>query len=155
MDPQVAALQNAINRFAAVGGFPRVSVDGLWGSKTRQGVYSALAFIGQGKCYQGICPGADTSRDAARIMTEWDETQAAAGGLAAFIGDAANTLGLPHVASPVPSGGGGPAPIVQVPSLSPTIMDRLRGLSLWQQILLGLAAGLGIIFVANRISKRA
>lgn len=156
MDQAVSALQNAINRFAAVGGFPRVAVDGLWGAKTRQGVFSALAFIGQGKCYQSVCPHEDTSRAAAQIMAQWDETVGSVVGLGEFIGGVADTLGLPHVASPVatPGGGGSPGPIVLPSSGVPMpFLERLRAMPTWQQVLLGIAASLGLILIVNRIKR--
>lgn len=152
MDSTVAALQSAINRFAAVGGFPRVAVDGFWGSKTVQGVFSALAFIGQGKCYQNVCPHPDTSRQAASVMAQWDESANAARGLTDFLNDVATTLGLPLVASPVPTTTPGPI-VLPDSALQLTIFDRLRALSLWQQVLLGIAAGLGLILVVNRIKR--
>lgn len=152
MDSAIAALQSAINRFAAVGGFPRVVVDGLWGTQTRAGVYSALAFIGQGKCYQNVCPHPEASSQAARVMAQWDETPAAAKGLAEFISEIANTLGLPLVASPVPTSPA-PPPLVPQPSTSATILYRLRALPLWQQIALGIAGSLVLIFLAGRFKR--
>lgn len=156
MDPAVSALQNAINRFAAVGGFPRVDVDGLWGTKTRQGAYSALAWVGKGTCYQHACPDQDTATSAAGIIAQWDEGQTAARGLAEFLAGVADDLGIPHVAAPVPSGGGIPiptGPIVHVSSYSTSIIERIKMLPLWQQVGLGLLMGLGLIIVVNRVRR--
>jgi hypothetical protein len=150
MDGAVATLQNTINRFAVVGGFPRVSVDGFWGAQTKQGVYSALAFVGQGKCYQVACPDADTSRSAAGIMATWDESLNAARGLGEFLGRVADDLGLPLVAAPIPGTGTGPGPIVAPTVYQPGLVERLKMLPLWQQLVLGIAGGLMMIFVVNR-----
>lgn len=151
MDASVAALQSTINRFAVVGGFPRVGVDGLWGTQTRQGAYSALAFVGQGKCYQTACPDADTSKAAAGVMAQWDEKPSAAKGIAEFLARVADDLGMPHVAAPVVTA---PGPIVPVPMAKPSVLERLKALLLWQQIAIGVAAGLGLIWFANRVSAR-
>jgi hypothetical protein len=152
MDPTISALQATINRFAVVGGFPRVDVDGGWGPKTRQGVYSALAWVGQGKCYQQACPTPETTKAAAGVIAAWDETMASARGLNEFLAGVANELGIPHVASPVPSGGGVPGGVLtRLPSFSMGLLDRFKMMPIWQQIAIGVAAGLGLIFVANRI----
>jgi hypothetical protein len=151
MDSSVAALQATVNRFAAVGGFPRVGVDGLWGQQTQQGTYKALAFVGQGKCYQTACPDADTSKAAAGVMAQWDEKPSAAKGIAEFLARVADDLGMPHVAAPVVTP---PGPIVQVPAYKPSILERFKALVLWQQITIGVAAGLGLIWFANRVSRR-
>lgn len=156
MDPTVATLQSAINRFAVVGGFPRVAVDGMWGTNTKQGVYSALSYIGQGKCYQTACPDGETARTAAGVMAEWNERQDAAKGLAEFIGGVADELGIPLVAAPIPSSGGGipssgSIPIVRPPAFQASIVDRFKALPFWQQIAFGVLAGLGLIFVVNRV----
>lgn len=152
MDQAVATLQNAINRFAAVGGFPRVGVDGLWGTQTKTGVRNALLWIGQSKCYQSSCTDPNDAATATGLLAQWDESSSAAKGLGAFLVRVADDLGVPHVAVPVITGGGGggitPS---RLPAHGLAIMDRLRALSLWQQILLGFAAGLGLIYVAKRI----
>lgn len=154
MDPAVAALQNAINRFAVVGGFPRVTVDGFWGPQTKQGVYSALTFIGQGKCYQTACPDAETAKTAAGVMAEWNESINAVRGLTEFIGGVADELGLPLVATPIPGSGVKPpssVPIVRIPAFQVSLVDRFKTLPLWQQVTLGVLAGIGLIFVVNRV----
>lgn len=149
MDPAVATLQSTINRFAAVGGFARVGVDGIWGSRTQQGAYDALAFIGQGKCYRTACPDDTTSKAAAGLMVQWDGAPNAARGLNEFIAHVADELALPLVAAPIPvptrSG-----PIVHVPVLQASLLERFKAWPLWQQIAVGVLAGFGLIFVANR-----
>lgn len=155
MDTGVATLQNTINRFAVVGGFPRVDVDGLWGSQTKQGVRSTLYWIGQGKCYQTACVIPEDSHTAAGLITQWDESMTAARGLAEFFGRIANDLGIPLVAAPVPSGGGAPGPIVNVPpAFQVSLVDRFKLLPLWQQVAMGLVTGLGLIFVVNKLRAR-
>lgn len=154
MSSAVSALQNTINRFAVVGGFPRVAVDGAWGSATKQGIYSTLSWIGQGKCYQTACAIDEDAKTAGQLITQWDKSPNAAQGFSDFFGRVADDLGIPHVPAPVVTGGGstpGPLPI----AFKPSLMDRLRALTVWQQVLIGVAAGLGLILVANRIKKRS
>lgn len=147
MDPAVATLQSTINRFAAVGGFARVGVDGIWGSRTQQGAYDALAFIGQGKCYRTACPDDTTSKAAAGLMVQWDGAPNAARGLNEFIAHVADELALPLVAAPIPgSGASDPGPIV----LQASLVERFKAWPLWQQITMGVLAGFGLIFVARR-----
>lgn len=156
MDSTVAALQSAINRFAVVGGFPKVDVDGLWGSKTKAGVYSSLAFIGQGKCYQSACPDSDTSKTAATLMAQWDESINAAKGLAEFLNGTANELGMPLVAAPV-----SPPPFVppsgQLPTnyspMAMSVLDKFKALPLWQRIAIGALGALGMIWAFNRFKR--
>lgn len=152
MDGAVAALQSVINRFAVIGGFARVSVDGFWGAQTKQGVFSALAFVGQGKCYQAACPDSDTSRAAAGIMATWDESLNAARGLSEFLARVADDLGLPLVAAPIPGTGttSTPGPIVVTTAYHPGLIERLKLLPFWQQLALGILGGLMLIFVVNR-----
>lgn len=152
MDASVASLQNAINRFAAVGGFPRVAVDGLWGQKTKNGVVSSLSFIGQGKCYRTLCPIESAMDTAATLITTWNESVGTARSMAEFLTGVANQLGLPHVATPITTPGG-PAPIVLVPSTSVSLFERFRAMPTWQQLFLGAASALLLIFVANRFKR--
>lgn len=155
MDTGVAALQSAINRYAAIGGFSRVTVDGLWGAKTRQGVFSSLAWIGQGKCYKSACVPNEDASTAGRLMVEWDESMNAARGLAEFLGRVADDLDIPLVAAPVPGSGGAiplpTGPLVPVPAIQASLVERFKTLPLWQQIAAGVLAGLGLIFVVNRV----
>jgi len=157
MDPAVTALQNVINRFAAVGGFPRVAVDGLWGANTKQGAYASLAWVATGKCYQSICPSAETSSTATGVMAQWgqqDSSVTSAKGLAEFLVGVAEEVGLPHVAAPVPGGGGGVPPISVVHSpygAQTSLFMRFRLLPFWQQLALGALTALGLIWISNRL----
>jgi hypothetical protein len=158
MDPSVTTLQNAINRFAAVGGFSKVDVDGAWGAKTKQGVYSSLAFIGQGKCYQGNCPDNNTSKNAAALMAQWDESMNAAKGLAEFLNGVANELGMPLVASPVSPGS---LPIPGSGILHPSNygamaswVDKFAMLPLWQRVAIGALGALGLVWAVNRFKGK-
>lgn len=156
MAADVATLQNAINRFAVVGDFPRITVDGFWGDRTKQGVFSALAFIGQGKCYRQACPDDETSRAAASIMAQWDESLSAARGLAEFLGQVADDLGLPLVAAPItpiPTPIPAAGTITPIPGTQPGLLERFKLWPFWQQIALGLTLGLGLIFLANRLGE--
>lgn len=156
MDPAVAALQSAINRFAAVDGFARVAVDGFWGAKTKQGVYDALAFVGQGKCYRSVCIDEDMARSAAGIMAQWDQSMNAARGLAEFLTGAANELDLPHVAAPLPSPAPAPAPgpiVPTAPAFQMSLVERFRFLPLWQQIAISALGAIGLIFLVSRIKR--
>jgi len=157
MDPSVTALQNAINRFAVVGGFSKVVVDGAWGSSTKQGVYSSLAFIGQGKCYQNACPDDATSKSATTLMAQWDESLNAAKGLAEFLNGIANELGMPLVASPITTSGGFPGNALPLPAygaMAMSVLDRFKMLPLWQRVVLGAAGALGLIWAVNRFKGK-
>lgn len=156
----VAALQSAVNRFAAIGGFPKVAVDGFMGPATRQGTYSALAWIGQGKCYQEACAEGEIASTAAGIMADWDETASAAKGIAEFLGNVANDLGIPHAPAPVPGGGGLPVPgggtltPLPNPGYAASLVESFKRMPLWQQIALSLLGSVGLIWVVSKISNR-
>jgi hypothetical protein len=159
MDPAVTALQNVINRFAAVGGFPRVAVDGLWGADTKQGAYASLAWVATGKCYQSICPGAETSETATSVMAQWAQqgsSATSAKGLAEFLVGAAEETGLPHVAAPITGAGGGIPPISVVHNsygAQTSLVTRFRLLPFWQQLALGALTALGLIWFSNRLKR--
>jgi hypothetical protein len=150
MAGEVATLQNTINRYAVVGGFARVAVDGFWGEQTRQGVRNALGFVGQARCYKLACPDDETARAALDVIARWDEGASAVPGLVEFLGGVADDLGLPLVAAPISSSA--PSPIVPHVMYQASLVQRLKMLPLWQQITLGVATSLGLIFLVNYLS---
>lgn len=147
MSADVSALQNAVNRFAAVGNFPKLAVDGQFGALTRAGTTSALRWIATSNTF---------SRMAAEgLLDTWDGMADSAAGLATFLTQTADTVGLPHVASPIVM----PTTIPSVPLIPSTalatisVFDRFRAWPLWQQLVTGAFAAISMIWVANRIKR--
>ncbi len=100
-DASVAALQSAVNRFAAVGGFNRVSVDGLWGPNTVNATYKTLAWMAAGACAPTGCIDDEDASTANTLVSRWDQSAGSASGLSAFITQAADEIGLAYVGVPV------------------------------------------------------
>lgn len=154
-DANVAALQSAVNRFAAVGGFGKVSVDGLWGPNTINATYKTLAWMAAGACAPAGCIDDDDAATANALVSRWDQSAGSAGGLTTFITHAADEIGLPYVATPVPS-------TTPIPSASPApwqppapgIWERLRSIPTWQKVGLGLVFGFGALWMYNNVIKR-
>lgn len=155
-DANVAALQNVVNRFVAVG-FVAIPVDGVWGPKTQQGVYTTLGLIQRGTCAGSGCPSDDASSTAEGLVARWDGTPSTARGLQEFLNRVADDMGLAHVAAPMPaSHSGGIFPNTVALPTSPfhyggaSIMEAWTTLPLWQRIVLGVAAGFGLLWIHKK-----
>lgn len=160
-DSRVFALQNTVNRYAAVAGFVQLKQDGLWGSKTQQAVRSALSWISRGSCTDEVCVGDDDAASAAQLVSQWDGTATSAGGMETFLDRVGDTIGLPHIAVPIITAGGAAAnyaanalaPLNQ-PSWLTKLVDAWKSLATWQKIGLGVLFGFGAMWLHKRYKMR-
>jgi hypothetical protein len=102
-DANVAALQNAANRYAQIASFSPIAVDGIMGFNTETAVLRALQEISQDVDGEGD--------NATQLIATLDRNQMAASaiGLTDYLNNNADYLNLPAAAPVVASGGGGRA----------------------------------------------
>jgi hypothetical protein len=103
----ISATQTQVNRFAQAGGFAAVGVDGIFGTKTQQGVYNSLKWISKATLVDQIF------RDAAVTwIANWDgKAGLQLSAITIHLGNVANSLGLgagkrPPTTTTVATGGG-------------------------------------------------
>jgi hypothetical protein len=154
-DANVAALQSAANRFASTAGFPLLKADGVWGAKTSDATYRTLGWITKANCINTGCVDDQDAETSINLMAQWANTAGAASGLAHFINGVADEIGLAYVAAPtssspgVPSQSGNPVLPPWIPTRS--IWDTIKLAPVWQKVLAGVLAGIGLIWLSGRI----
>ncbi len=169
----VVALQNATNRFASEAGFPLLVVDGGMGINTANSILRALGWIVRDGCGPyNVCVSGETQEKATALLSAIvndngaiDQTKIMQSnvGITLFFNTAANTIGLPFAAAPTGIVNQGPVasnPNVFTPSgsvLQPmpmvgtSLFDKVKMMPTWQKVVLGVLAGLGVLWVHQRV----
>jgi hypothetical protein len=161
-DSNVFALQNTVNRFAAVARFQPLSPDGFWGTLSEQATRATLGWISRGSCTDDACVEDGEAAAATGLLAQWTGSPSAAKGLTVFIGQAADELGLPAIAAPIVSrataAGSAAANMIaplDMPSWASRILDAWKSLATWQKIGLGVLFGFGAMWIHRRVKARS
>lgn len=163
MSANVIALQNAVNRIARMGRFERIDVDGGLGPKTNAGVFEALQWIAhntKSNSTQTTAIGLISALIDMNGTINQAQIAHSASGLAIFINQAADEAGAPgENTQPTgsDSGAGATTPTeitTKTPDWATSLITKAKALPRWQQVALGLAAGLGAILVGKKIQQR-
>lgn len=169
----VVALQNATNRFASGAGFSLLVTDGIMGINTANAVLRALGWIVRDGCGPHDVCVSDTTQEQATALVSAIVTDSGAldqpqivrnsTGLTTFFNNAANTIGLPFRAAPTPVVNHGPvasnpavftppaSALQPMPMIGTSLVDKIKAMPTWQKVVLGLLAGLGVLWVHQRV----
>lgn len=159
-DSNVAALQAQVNRYAPVIGISTLDVDGNIGPKTSNATLQALAYVANADPTE-----ADTATGLVNALVansgavNQSQIVSSAKGLAIFLGQEADTLGLQQAM--VASGGG----TIPTPTLNPTqlpggsgaasLLTTFKLMPTWQKVVGGLVLGGLGVYAYKKYAKTA
>jgi hypothetical protein len=173
-DPNVVSLQNAINRFAAHAGFAAIGIDGQLGTFTASALLKALAWVANN------VPGASETASGltARLVLETgsynlEQMRTSASGLATYLNQNANAVGLPVAPQPAVAsgggGGGGGGGYTSTPAIdtskwalpgsgggvAASVGDFWRKMPTWGKVASGAVFGLGLLVAIGKMKRKS
>lgn len=147
-DTNVASLQSQLNRFSSVAGFSPVSVSGSLDAATGSATLHALAYVNQADPTE-----ADTSSGLISRLTNPDgsinmtQMASSASGLATYLGQEGDSLGLSPAGLIAGNAGGAAA-------VGADVLNAVKGLPTWAKVVGVAALGLGAIGIAMHVKKQ-